>query len=219
MTAQAVRTGSNLSLADRAALELESRLVRLHYPPGALLQEKNLADQLGLGRTPVREAVLQIARGGLIRILPRKGLLVAPVSREELQQVLETRRVLERLLVVKAAERASADQRRNLGQLATSMGNVGRDVDMFFRLDRQLDQVMEESCRNPYLVSALGPLHSHCRRLWYLASEQFDLDTAVELHVSLAQAVAGQDASGAIRSVNGIIATLDRQLGALDVIS
>lgn len=217
--AQPVLTGSKPSLADRAALELESRLVTLHYPPGALLQEKSLAIELGLGRTPVREAVLQIARGGLIRIMPRKGLLVAPISREELQQVLETRRVLERLLVVKAAERASADQRRDLGELARSMGSVERDVDAFFRLDRQLDLVMEEACRNPYLVSALGPLHSHCRRLWYLAGGRLDLEAAVELHVSLAETVAAQDASGAIRSVNGIIAILDRQLGALDVIS
>ncbi|NNE04182.1 MAG: GntR family transcriptional regulator [Xanthomonadales bacterium] len=207
------------SLAQRAALELEHRLVTLQYPPGSLLQEQRLVEDFGLGRTPVREAVLQIARTGLLNVLPRKGLMVAPVSREELLQVLEARRVLERLLVVKAAERASAEQREALRRLATRMAEIGSDVDAYFRIDVELDRLLERCCGNRYLVHALAPLHAHCRRLWYLVSGQMDVQEAVGLHISLTNAVADQDGSGAIRSLNGIIAILDKQLGALDAIS
>lgn len=219
MTTKTSRPARRISLAEQAALELEHRLVTLHYAPGSLLQEQRLVDDLGLGRTPVREAVLQIARTGLLQILPRKGLVVAAVSREELVQVLETRRVLERLLVIKAAERADTEQRQSLRALALELARVQDDVDSYFRFDRELDHLLERCCRNPYLVRALEPLHAHCRRLWYLVAGQLDLDGAVGLHISLANGVADQDGSGAIRALNGIIAILDRQLGALDVIS
>jgi DNA-binding GntR family transcriptional regulator len=207
------------NLAELAYTALEARLVTLHWPPGALLQEKDLAQAIGIGRTPVREAVQRLAGQGLLKILPRKGLLVAPVQRSELLQIIEVRRVLERLLVVKAAERASPQQRDTLAGLAAQFATVGEELDQYMRLDRALDAALGEACANPYLAAALAPLHAHCRRFWFLRRERLDLARAVALHAGLADAAARADGSGAIRALNGIIAVLEEQLGALDVIS
>lgn len=213
------RGSQKRSLADRAYVLLEERLVTLQLEPGTALQEKVLADSVGLGRTPVREAVQRLAGEGFLRIIPRKGLLVAPVLRSELAQIVEVRRVLERLLVVKAAERASPDQRRALRALAAHLGNVADDLDAFFRLDRRLDELLAAACGNPHLVRTLGPMHAHCRRLWFMNRERLELEEATEMHATLARAVAEGDSAGAIRALNGIIAVQERLVTGLDSLS
>ena len=94
------------SLAEQAYRLLEAKLVTLELAPGALVAEKDLVDRVGIGRTPVREAIQRLSAEGLLQVLPRKGLVVTPLLRSDLLQIIEVRRVLERLMVVKAAERA-----------------------------------------------------------------------------------------------------------------
>lgn len=207
------------TLAEQAYDALEAQLVSLRWKPGTAVQESDLAEAVGIGRTPVREAVQKLAAHGLLQVMPRKGLVIAPLQRSELREVIEVRRVLERLLVVKAAERASSDQRQSLVLLATQFSRGEIALERFMHLDRLLDKLLAEACDNPYMVSALAPLHAHCRRLWYLQRERLDLSQAAQLHSALAQAVSGADGSGAIRALNGIIAVLEAQVGALDVIS
>ncbi|MEE4173048.1 MAG: GntR family transcriptional regulator [Xanthomonadales bacterium] len=195
--------------AEQAFDELENLLVTLELPPGSAVQEKQLIEATGYGRTPVREAVQRLASLGLLRVFPRKGLVVASVDPVELAQILEVRRVLERLMVVKAAERASYDQRRALNALAVHLDGLSDDLALFMRLDRRLDQLMLSASGNPYLKSALAPMHAHCRRLWYMNLPQVDLSSAATFHAALARSVTDGDGAGAIRALNGIITLLE----------
>lgn len=203
------------SLAEQAYQRLEHLLVTQALEPGATLREQALMEVTGFGRTPVREAAQRLAAEGLLRVLPRKGMEVTPIRAAELAKILEVRRVLERLLVVKAAERATPDQRRALQAVASHLRGHG-DLDGFFRLDRRLDQLLASACRNPHLVVALGPSHAHCRRLWYRHREALDLPGAAGLHASLAEAVSDGDGAGAVRALNGIIAIVERLIAALE---
>jgi DNA-binding GntR family transcriptional regulator len=207
------------SLAEQAYNRLENQLVTLELAPGSALLEKDLAERTGLGRTPVREAVQRLAAQGLLQVLPRKGLVVAPVLRSDLAQIVEVRRVLERLMVVKAAERASADQRQALKALAAHLDNIAGDLDAFFRIDRRLDEILATACGNQHLVGSLAPMHSHCRRLWYMNRGRLDLETAVGMHARLAEAVAEGDGAGAVRALNGIIGVLEDLISELDSLS
>jgi DNA-binding GntR family transcriptional regulator len=189
----------------------------MEFTPGQLLQEKELSDRLGIGRTPVREAVQRLAAQGLLDVLPRKGVQVAPVRRSSLGQVVETRRVLERLLVVKAAERADQNQRAALHTLARYLEAIEDDPVALFRLDQQLDDALAAACGNPYLHSALTTSHIHCRRLWYRYRASLDVAAAARLHAHLARAVASGDGAGAIRALNGIIGILEQLLDRLEV--
>ncbi|HET6593009.1 MAG: FCD domain-containing protein [Xanthomonadales bacterium] len=211
--------GPGGGMGQQAYRRLEHLLVTLALAPGALVQESVLCERLQIGRTPVREAVQRMAGHGLLRVLPRKGLLVAPVLRSELNQVLETRRVLERLLVVKASERASIDQRGALELLAASLERARHDLQAFLRLDYRLDELLAAAGGNTFLVRALEPLHIHCRRCWFLRQSSLDAAQAAGLHAALARAVAAQDGSGAIRALNGIIGAMEELVGGLDALS
>ena len=211
--------GGSRTQAEEAFDALEALLVTLQLAPGAQVQEKQLAELVGFGRTPVREAIQRLSSLGLLRVFPRKGLVVSAIERTELAQIVELRRVLERLLVVKAAERASFDQRRALQALAVHLDGLSDDLELFMRLDRRLDELLLSACGNAYLKTALAPMHAHCRRLWYMNLPRVDLSSAATFHAALARSVADGDGAGAIRALNGIMAILEQlvdDLGRLE---
>jgi DNA-binding GntR family transcriptional regulator len=207
------------SLAGQAYRILEEQLVTLKLAPGDLIGEKDLVELAGIGRTPVREAIQKLSSRGLLQVLPRKGLMVTPLRRSDLTQIVEARRVLERLMVVKAAERATPDQRQALTMLASHMEAAFDDLENFFRLDQRLDELLEAACCNRFLVDALTAMHSQCRRLWYLHRRRLDLPRSAQLHGGLARAVAGGDGAGAIRALDEIIAIVEELVNGLDVLS
>jgi DNA-binding GntR family transcriptional regulator len=209
----------NVSLAEQAYRVLEECLVTLRFVPGEMVAEKELMDTTGIGRTPVREAIQKLSAERLLQVLPRKGLMVTPIRRSDLVQIIETRRVLERLMVVKAAERATTDQRQALRILASHLEAADNDLAVFFRLDRRLDELLEAACANRFLVKALTDMHSQCRRLWYLHRKRLNLPRSAQLHGGLARAVADGDGAGAIRALDEIITTLERLVNGLDVLS
>jgi len=207
------------SLAEQAYCRLEELLVTLQLAPGELIGEKDLIDKAGIGRTPVREAIQRLSAEGLLQVLPRKGLMVTPLRRSDLMQIIETRRVLERLMVVKAAERATPDQRQALQVLASHLDAADQDLEVFFRLDHRLDELLEAACNNRYLIKALTSMHSQCRRLWYLHRHKLNLPRSAQLHGGLARAVADGDGAGAIRALDEIIVILENLVNGLDVLS
>ena len=207
------------SLAEQAYRHLEEQLVTLVLAPGELVGEKDLVESAGIGRTPVREAIQRLSAEGLLQVLPRRGLMVTPLRRSDLIQIIEARRVLERLMVVKAAERATPDQRQALLMLAAHLDTAGDDLDVFFRLDQRLDELLEAACNNRYLVQALTAMHSQCRRLWYLHRNDLNLPRSAQLHGGLARAVANQNGAGAIRALDEIITILETLVNGLDVLS
>ncbi len=209
MSQVAVSQQRQQTQAEQAFDALEVLLVTLQLEPGSRVQEKELAETVGFGRTPVREAIQRLSAQGLLTVYPRKGLAVSPVKQAELGQIIEVRRVLERLLVVKAAERASHDQRRALQAVAIHLDGLSDDLELFLRLDRRLDELLASACGNDHLRQALAPMHAHCRRLWFMNLPRVDLASAATFHAALARSVGEGDRAGAVRALNGIMNILD----------
>src|SRR5690606_3049558 len=99
------------TLTDIAYSRLEEMIATLLLAPGEFLSEQVLAETVGLGRTPIREALQRLAREGLVTILPRRGVQVTPIDPEEQLLVIEVRREIERLISRNAAARATTEQR------------------------------------------------------------------------------------------------------------
>src|SRR3990170_3225564 len=86
------------TLTEQAYYRLEEMIVTLELAPGAILSEQALSSELGIGRTPVREALQRLSREGLVVVLPRKAIIVTETDPKRQLLVLEVRRELERLL-------------------------------------------------------------------------------------------------------------------------
>jgi DNA-binding GntR family transcriptional regulator len=113
------------SLADQAFNALEQMIVTLQLPPGSLWSEAMLSESLGIGRTPVREAVQRLAEYHLVVIMKRHGIRIADVNEQEQLLVLETRRELERSIPSRAARRAPADDKKTLAAIARALLRAG----------------------------------------------------------------------------------------------
>ena len=187
------------TLTERAYNRLEEMIVTLALAPGAVLAEQALSAQLGIGRTPIREALQRLAREGLVLVLPRKAIIVTDTDPIRQLLVLEVRRELERLLARAGAERATEAERRRFLAVADGMDAAAKSNDdiAFMRLDRELNTLLAEASHNEYAARSMRALNGHSRRFWYLHyREAADLPKCARLHADEARAVAkGKPAS------------------------
>lgn len=196
------------SLAEQAYRKLEEQIVTLELAPGAQLTEGSLGARLGLGRTPVREALKRLATEHLVQISPRRGVVVAEVNVEQQLMVLEVRRELERLIAGRAAARATPAERRRLSDMALAMERAGAKDDWlaFLRLDREFNLFVAQCAHNQYAASAIAPLHALSRRFWCMHyRETGDLPFSAGAHADIMRAVAAGDAAGAERAADRLI--------------
>ncbi len=157
---------SGPSLTDEAYAALEERIVTLDMAPGTFVSEQALAQDIGLGRTPILEALQRLAREGLVAILPRRGILVTDTDPARQLLVLEVRRELERLLSRTAASRATPAQRTELAAIADGMDRAASNNDdrAFMRLDRSMNLLVIAAAHNEVAAGAMRLINGQSRR-------------------------------------------------------
>jgi DNA-binding GntR family transcriptional regulator len=181
------------TLTEQAYNRLEEMIVTLRLAPGAVLSEQTLSATLGIGRTPIREALQRLGHEGLVRVLPRKAIIVTDTDPKRQLLVLEVRRELERLLARASAQRATAAERRRFQAIAGGMEMAARTSDdiAFMRLDRELNALLAAAAHNEYAARSMRFLNGHSRRFWYLHYKQAaDLPKCARLHADEARAIA-----------------------------
>ena len=198
------------SLAEQAYRILERKLVTLELAPGSVISEGRLIDITGLGRTPVREAMLRLASQELLQVMPRKGLLVTAVSRASLLHILEARKPLERVIAYRAALNARDEQRSGLASIARALTISHDSFEDFLNLDREMDQLLDACAANPFASSAVAPLRIHCRRFWYFYRHKLRLSDAITAHSTMLRLIARRDSNGARKASDGVITVIER---------
>ena len=191
------------TLTEQAYRAIEERIVTLRLKPGDVLSEQTLSATIGIGRTPIREALQQLAREGLVTILPRKGILVSDLNPRNQLLVLEVRRELERLLSRSGAERATQAQRAQFREIARGMEHAAKTNDdiVFMRLDRELNRLVIEAAHNDYAARSMKLLQGLSRRFWYMHYRMAaDLPLCARLHAQQARSIAKGDATLAARA-------------------
>jgi DNA-binding GntR family transcriptional regulator len=181
------------TLTDRAYRELEEMIVTLQLVPGTVLSEQTLSLRLKIGRTPIREALQRLARDGLVVIMPRRGIMVSEINLRLQLRLLEVRRELERLMASLAAERATADERREFAEVAEAMRAAAAKADdiAFMRLDQRFNILIATASRNEFARRSMGLMNALSRRFWYQHYQEVaDLPLAAKLHAAVADAVA-----------------------------
>ena len=192
------------TLTDRAYRELEEAIVTLRIPPGTMVSEAQLSRRLGVGRTPVREALQRLAREWLVVIMPRRGIFVSEIDVARQLRLLDARRVLERLLAQSAAARCTPAQRAQFAGIAAGMDRAAKRSDdlSFMRLDREFNLLLLDAAGNEFAAASMGLMNGLSRRFWYLHYKQVaDLPLAARLHAATARAVAaGQESEAGAAS-------------------
>ena len=196
------------TLTEKAYRALEEEIVTLRIPPGAVVSEAILSRRLGLGRTPIREALQRLAREWLVVIMPRRGIVVSEIDTIRQLRVLEVRREIERFLARSAAKRATQVQRAQFQEIAAGMDIAADQADdlTFMRLDREFNLLLLEAAGNEFAASAMGQMNGLSRRFWYSHYKQVaDLPLAARLHATIARALAQGNQEAAALSSDALI--------------
>ena len=184
-------------IADRAYAAMRDRIVTLRLAPGAPLREDALMRDLGLGRTPLREAVKRLALEGLVEVRPRSGTFVTDVEAADIVHIAEVRAELEAQAARLAAKRMDDDLRAAAARLDAELvaieGTTG--IDAYMALDERVHRFVWEAAANPYLLDALERLWALSLRIWHLVLERVAaLPAAVDEQRALLDALVSGDA-------------------------
>jgi DNA-binding GntR family transcriptional regulator len=185
-------------LSERAYAALRDRLVTLAIPPGAPIDEDAVARDLGVGRTPVREALRRLTLEGLVVVYPRRGTFASNINMTSLSDITDVRAELEAHAAERAATLADDSDRREAAALIAELDAVGAGQQSLIELDARVHRFVHHCSRNPYLAQDLDRYLNMSLRIWHLAVERLPhLDDRVREHRVLLDAIVRGDAAAA----------------------
>jgi DNA-binding GntR family transcriptional regulator len=189
------------SLADRAYLAIRDQLILLDIRPGDPIDDDELARSLGMGRTPVREALKRLEGDRLVVSFPRRGTFATGMDIADLAHISEIRVQLEPLAARRAAERATRATRAELEELASRIEDLDVahiDRAELMRWDLRVHRAIYQAANNPHLVDVLVRYVNLATRIHCMFLDRLStVDMHVREHVELLRAIAAAEADRA----------------------
>ena len=210
--------GSGPPLADRAYDGLRDRIVTLAIPPGGAINEEALRRELGLGRTPLREAIKRLALENLITVFPRRGTFASEINITDLTAICDVRTQLEGHAAYRAAERITPAGEIELDALrvALAASRDSEDAPSLMVLDAGVHRFVHRCAANPYLEETLGRYFNLSLRIWYLVLERLPhLPARVHEHADLLEAIRAREPERSRAIMAEHIATFEREIRAV----
>ncbi|MBN3817436.1 GntR family transcriptional regulator [Paraburkholderia sp. Se-20369] len=206
-------TPSDQRLADVAFTQIEEMIITRKLLPGSMISESQLAAEMDMGRTPVREALQRLRQIGFVDMLPRRGTLVAGVDIRQQLELLEVRRPLEDLVVRAAALRATPEERAHLLTLAKRMITAAErgDTEAWIKTGGEIHDAEVRATHNSMLITSMLPIHAQSRRFWYhhIVQNRAYIEGA-QLHSGVLTAIAEGDSDRAAAAAQGLMQFIER---------
>ena len=212
---QVARPVADVSQNEQAYALLQERLTTLAYKPGDYLNTATLMEGLGLGRTPINHALHRLSTEGLVQIIPRKGVMVSPLSIDDALDLIEVRLVNEALCVRLAAARMTAPELAQIEALADRFDAAvaARDMTRIMNCDRLFHEAIAAASRNQVLIEILKVLHARSQRFWAISlSAEGHLAEVSAEHRSIVAALAQGSAERSTEAVQSHVASFKRSL-------
>ncbi|MDQ6712843.1 MAG: GntR family transcriptional regulator [Candidatus Dormibacteraeota bacterium] len=190
-----LQSGSARSHGERAYLLIRDQIVTLRLAPGSVIEEARLRQDLGLGRTPIREALQRLAHENLVTFVPHRGTFVSDINLTDLHRLTEVRTEMEGYAARLAAERATARERAQMEALMAELRTIDEaDVHNLMRLDQHIHRLVYQATRNAFLQAMLEESFNLSLRIWFLGLDRgVRLKEAVEEHRQVLDAIVSRD--------------------------
>jgi DNA-binding GntR family transcriptional regulator len=200
-------------LTDVAFNQIEEMIITRRLPPGSMISEVQLSVELGMGRTPIREALQRLRQIGFVEMLPRRGTLVSGIDIRQQLELLEVRRPLEELTVRCATLRATSEERAHLQELAQRMIKAAEEENMsdWIRVGREIHEAEALATHNSMLIASMHSIHAQSRRFWYfhIGHNRAYVEGA-QLHSKVLSAIAESDCDEAVSAVHELMQFVER---------
>jgi DNA-binding GntR family transcriptional regulator len=181
------------SMAERAYSGLRDLIITLQLTPGSPLQEEGLGRRLGVGRTPLREAIKRLEGERLVTVFPRRGTFVAEVNLTDHSLISDVRRQLEGHAAARAAEWATPEDRERLSALAAAVAGHEAGAEESMRLDTTIHREIYQCAHNHYLEADLSRYYNLSLRIWYLFLRRLPVVDHRAEHLPMIHAIVGRE--------------------------
>jgi len=203
------------SLRDLAYEEIKHRIITCVFKPGEYLNESYVSGILRIGRTPVHQALDRLMLEDMVEIIPRKGVIVKPVSLNEVMQIIEARLINECHGVRLAAERAGDEEIATLEDILARAINweAVRHVEQMMLHDREFHLTLARVAGNAVLADILRRLHDRSLRFWFISLTAPNHHQVVrEQHQAILDAVRRHDPAAAEAAMRNHIVSFRQNL-------
>ena len=188
---------SSGTLPATVAARLRERIIQGDFPPGARLNERALCDQLGVSRTPLREALRALAAEGLVRIEPKRGAQVVALSAADVREAFEVIGGLEEMSCRLACARATDQEIAEIRALTYEMmaSHARHDLPTYFRTNREIHERISLAAHNSLLKQLYDAQNARIQNLRFVSNENRQKwDLAMREHIEMAEALEARDA-------------------------
>jgi DNA-binding GntR family transcriptional regulator len=196
------------TLAGAASEAIRVQIFEQRFPPGARINQADLASQLGISLVPLREALRKLEAEGLVQIVPHRGVFVCQVSRGELEDLYAIRMILEGVATRKAVARLTDDDIAKLSGLLSEMENEtsNEDCTRLLLLNREFHSTIYQASGRPFLCELIASLWEKGERYraFYVHLPGRSLQALVE-HKEILEAIRSRSAMRAVRAVKSDI--------------
>jgi DNA-binding GntR family transcriptional regulator len=171
-----------LTDAQRAYSQIRERIITTALKPGSVIEEAELMVELGLGRTPIREALKLLEAERLVVVSPRRGIFVADVTLTDLRQIEEIRLELDSLCVRLAVQRMTSTQLEEMRRLVAELEQVAGEYSQadLLNLDRRFHALLREACHNRLREAECKMFFNLSMRIWYLFVDRLTPESLAE---------------------------------------
>ncbi len=197
-----------IPLRDIVFKTLREAIITGDLQPGERLMEIKLANELGVSRTPVREAIRKLELEGLVIMTARKGAEVAPINEKDLREVLEIRKALESLACALACRNAKEQDIRKMCSINDEINRAVNveDIEMITKKDVEFHETINVLTDNQRLIQMLHQLKEHIFRYRFeYIKEMKNKRSIVEEHNKIIEAIAAKDAKKASAGIESHI--------------
>ncbi len=207
-----------MTLTDQAYAGIRTLICTGELPPGEVISELELQENLGLGRTPIREAIRALASEHLIEVFPRRGTFVASVDPRNLRAMSEVRAQLEPMAARLAAERRTDADVVQFGAALAELeelerGDLREQERALIELDSKIHQLIYQATQNAYLANDLDRYYIHSLRIWNLGLGRVGhLRQAVLEHKELLEAIIQGDSDRAFNVMSKHVSEFEAEM-------
>lgn len=202
---------------EKAYEAIKESILTLALPPGSVINARDLAANLNLGRTPVRDALKQLEADHLVVTVHRRGTSVADISLTDLRQLYEVRQVVEPACAFWAAKRMDANSIAEIRSLVEDILHTDPgDNALLLRKERHIHRLIARGSGNKYLETEACHYYDLSARIWYMVLNQLTSDVIdIRGHSELMEAIACRDADAAATLMRQHVDVFYRELKAI----
>lgn len=199
---------AGVSLNELAYRRFKQALVTLSYKPGEYLNTAQVMNDLDMGRTPINQAIHRLANEGLLQVIPRKGVMVSPLSMDDALELIEVRLANEMLCMRLASQKITERQIATLTELNRQIEAASQERDRvrMMTLDHEFHQELAQIAGNNMLADILSVLHARAQRFWASTlSREGHMREVIDEHRAIIAALAAQDSAAAAEAAQAHI--------------